>query len=224
MASHREGSPPSRRALARFCAWQFEPVFGGEDRVQCESSSPVRRRSRLPKRAGWRTSQRRLASALTELGHSVWLVLPHYPQMLSRSAASNGVGVEPTGVHIEVPIGARHVSGGVLRARLPGSAVTVLMVDQPGYYDRPGLYQSGGSDFRDNCETVCLFQPRRSRPDPATASASRRDSRQRLADRFDSRSLGDRRARRRTPLRPSGRSSRSTTWRFRGSSGTGTCC
>jgi starch synthase len=114
-----------------------------------------------------------LASALTELGHSVWLVLPHYPQMMNRSAASNGIGVEPTGVHIEVPIGARHVSGGVLRARLPGSAVTVLMIDHPGYYDRPGLYQSGGSDFRDNCErfvflsraVVALTQQLRLRPD-----------------------------------------------------------
>jgi starch synthase len=98
-----------------------------------------------------------LATALTELGHSVWLVLPHYPQMMSRSAASNGIGVEPTGIHLEVPIGARHVSGGVLRARLPGSAVTVLLIDQPGYYDRSGLYQSAGSDFRDNCERFVFF-------------------------------------------------------------------
>jgi len=114
-----------------------------------------------------------LATALTELGHSVWLVLPHYPQAMSHSALSNGIGVEPTGVHLEVPIGARHVSGGVLRARLPGSAVTALLIDQPGYYDRPGLYQSGGSDFRDNCErfvflsraVVALAQQLRLRPD-----------------------------------------------------------
>ena len=70
-----------------------------------------------------------LANALTELGHSVWLVLPHYPQAIGRGAASNGIGIEPTGMHIEVPIGARHVSGGLLRARLPGSAVTVLLID-----------------------------------------------------------------------------------------------
>jgi starch synthase len=98
-----------------------------------------------------------LANALTELGHSVWLVLPNYPQATSRGAVSNGIGIEPTGMHIEVPIGARHVSGGLLRARLPGSAVTVLLIDQPGYYDRPGLYQSGGSDFRDNCERFVFF-------------------------------------------------------------------
>jgi starch synthase len=114
-----------------------------------------------------------LATALTELGHSVWLVLPHYPQAISRAASSNGIAIEPTGVHLEVPIGARHVSGGVLRARLPGSAVTVLLIDQPAYFDRPGLYQSGGSDFRDNCErfvflsraVVALVQQLRLRPD-----------------------------------------------------------
>jgi len=114
-----------------------------------------------------------LATALTELGHSVWLVLPHYPQAMSHGAKSNGIGVEPTGVHIEVPIGARHVSAGVLRARLPGSAVTVLLVDQPTYYDRPSLYTTGGSDYRDNCErfvflsraVTTLAQQLRLRPD-----------------------------------------------------------
>jgi starch synthase len=112
-----------------------------------------------------------LATSLTDLGHSVWLVLPHYPQAMSKSA--NGIGVEPTGVHIEVSLGARHVTGGVLRARLPGSAVTVLLIDQPGYYDRPGLYLSGGTDYRDNCErfvffsraVVALTQQLRLRPD-----------------------------------------------------------
>jgi starch synthase len=98
-----------------------------------------------------------LATALTELGHSVWLVMPHYPQAMAGIGSANGIGVEPTGVHLEVPIGARHVTGGVLRARLPGSAVTVLMIDQPGYFDRPGLYVSGGSDYRDNCERFVFF-------------------------------------------------------------------
>jgi starch synthase len=96
-----------------------------------------------------------LSTALAELGHSVWLVLPHYPQAISHSA--NGIGIEPTGVHFDVPIGARHVACGVLRARLPGSPVTVLLIDQPGYFDRPGLYQSAGSDFRDNCERFVFF-------------------------------------------------------------------
>ncbi len=98
-----------------------------------------------------------LATALADLGHSVWLVTPHYPQALAKIRESNGIAVESNGVRFEVPLGARHVAGGVLRSRLPGSAVTVLLVDQPAYFDRPGLYQSNGSDFRDNCERFVYF-------------------------------------------------------------------
>jgi len=97
-----------------------------------------------------------LADALAELGHSVWLVLPHYPQIRSRNGSA-GISVESTGTHFEVSLGTRHVPGEVLRARLPNSAVTVLLIDQPAYYDRPGLYQSNGSDFRDNCERFVFF-------------------------------------------------------------------
>ena len=98
-----------------------------------------------------------LADALAGLGHSVWLFTPYYPQIHARNGSSNGIAVEPTGIQFEVPIGARHVAGGVRRARVPGSAVTAFLIDQPGYYDRPGLYQSNGSDFRDNCERFVFF-------------------------------------------------------------------
>ena len=35
--------------------------------------------------------------------------------------------------------------------------MTVFLIDQPGYYDRPGLYQSNGVDYRDNCERFIFF-------------------------------------------------------------------
>ena len=98
-----------------------------------------------------------LATGLAELGHSVWLIIPHYPQLSARAASSNGISIEPTGAHFEVPLAARKVSGQVLRARLPGSAVTILLIDQPGYFDRPGLYQQNGTDFQDNCERFVFF-------------------------------------------------------------------
>jgi starch synthase len=98
-----------------------------------------------------------LANALAELGHSVWLIAPHYPQVYARSGAANGIPIEPTGTHFEVPLGARHAAGEILRSRLPGSAVTVLLVNQPNYFDRAGLYQANGSDFRDNCERFIFF-------------------------------------------------------------------
>jgi starch synthase len=97
-----------------------------------------------------------LANALAKLGHSVWLVTPHYPQARHVNG-STAIGTEPTGVRLDIPIGSRHVPGTVLRARLPGSPVTVLLIDQPDYYDRPALYQQNGSDYRDNCERFIFF-------------------------------------------------------------------
>lgn len=98
-----------------------------------------------------------LADALAELGHSVWLVIPYYPQVQARSAAAKGIAVESTGVQVDIPLGVRQVSGRVLSARLPGSSVTTLLIDQPSYFDRAALYQSNGSDFRDNCERFVFF-------------------------------------------------------------------
>jgi starch synthase len=98
-----------------------------------------------------------LADALAALGHSVWLVTPYYPQIHANNGSANGVVIEPTDIQFEVPMGNRHVRGGVRRARLPGSAVTFLLVDQFVYFDRPGLYQANGADFRDNCERFAFF-------------------------------------------------------------------
>src|SRR5579863_166321 len=100
-----------------------------------------------------------LSVALADLGHSVWLVTPHYPQALAKSQSSNGIAVEPTGIRFDVPLGtgARRVTGSVLRSRLPGSSVTVFLIHQPAYYDRPGLYHAAGTDYRDNCERFIFF-------------------------------------------------------------------
>ena len=99
-----------------------------------------------------------LATALTDLGHSVWLVLPHYPQVDEPQSARPTESPSSRRASTSMFRSERGTCrGGVLRAQLPGSAVTVLLIDQPAYYDRPGLYQSGGSDFRDNCERFVFF-------------------------------------------------------------------
>ncbi len=97
-----------------------------------------------------------LADALAALGHSVWLVSPFYPQVLAKSG-SNGIAIEPTGIQLEVPLGPRRVTGGVRRARIPGSAVTYFLIEHAGYFDRPSLYQEHGADYRDNCERFVFF-------------------------------------------------------------------
>ncbi len=96
-----------------------------------------------------------LAKSLDQRGHDVWLITPYH-----RQAAANRSGVpeiEPTGKSITVQIAAKTVSADILQARLPGSGVTVLLLDQPGYFDRPGLYQENGRDYDDNCERFVFF-------------------------------------------------------------------
>ncbi len=97
-----------------------------------------------------------LAKALGKAGHKVWLLVPHYPQAQSRQGAG-AVAVQPTGQRVQVRLGSKVATGEVLRAQLPGSHVTVLLVDRPEYFDRNGLYQEDGRDYKDNCERFVFF-------------------------------------------------------------------
>ena len=62
-----------------------------------------------------------------------------------------------TGISLEVPVGSRQVEGRILESSLPGSRVKVYLIDQPGYFDRDGLYGSSGKDYEDNCERFVFF-------------------------------------------------------------------
>lgn len=94
-----------------------------------------------------------LPRALEKQGHRASLFLPCY-----RRARSAGPAPADTGVTLHIPIGARHVDGRVLQARLPGSGAMAYLIDQPGYFDRDGLYGNGTTDYEDNCERFVFFQ------------------------------------------------------------------
>lgn len=89
---------------------------------------------------------------LAQLGHQVTLMMPAY-----RQAMDSGQPIEDTGLKLEIPIGNKIVTGGLLKSQLPGSDVAVYLVQQDGYFDRPSLYGSGGEDYRDNCERFVFF-------------------------------------------------------------------
>jgi len=89
---------------------------------------------------------------LARQGHEVTLFLPAF-----RSARRSGVPLEATGVELTVPIGSKTVTGGLLKSRLPGSEVTVYLVEQDSYYDRKELYREAGQDYIDNCERFVFF-------------------------------------------------------------------
>jgi starch synthase len=89
---------------------------------------------------------------LERLGHKASLILPAY-----REVYSAGVPIKPTGVRFDVAIGSKTVTGSFLESQLPGSSVRVYLVQQDQYYDRVGLYQDGGKDYKDNCERFVFF-------------------------------------------------------------------
>jgi len=89
---------------------------------------------------------------LEKLGHEPIVILPAH-----RQARSAGIPIEATGVDVGIPIGSKFVEGRILRSELPGSSVPVYLVDQPDYFDRAGLYQENGEDYRDNCERFVFF-------------------------------------------------------------------
>ncbi len=93
-----------------------------------------------------------LPSELQRLGHEVSVILPAY-----RQARAAGVLIEPTGIHFEIPIGNKTVAGSLLRSHLPGSSVPVYLVEQEQYFNRAGLYQENGKDYKDNCERFVFF-------------------------------------------------------------------
>lgn len=104
-----------------------------------------------------------LPRALAERGHQCLVMLP-----LFRCARAAGLPLEPTEHEFTIPIGARPVPGRLCRSRLPGSAVTVLLVEQPELFERDdpalghSLYQyrlpnGRMKDYIDNCQRFIFF-------------------------------------------------------------------
>jgi starch synthase len=93
-----------------------------------------------------------LPRALDQLGHIVTVFAPCY-----RRAWSAGAELTATGVSLRIEVGAQVVDGRVYESRLPGSGVHVYLIDQPGYFDRDGLYGSKDGDYPDNCERFVFF-------------------------------------------------------------------
>jgi starch synthase len=94
-----------------------------------------------------------LPRALEKQGHRAVVFLPCY-----RRARAAGLETVDTGLTLHIPVGARIVQGRVHQVRLPRSGVVVYLIDQPGYFDREGLYSTGTADYDDNCERFVYFQ------------------------------------------------------------------
>lgn len=91
-------------------------------------------------------------AALDKLGHKTYLVIPAY-----RSALECGLPIADLGVELQIPIGNKIVSAGVLESRIPDSDMTVLLIREDSYFDREGYYCYKGEDYPDNCERFAFF-------------------------------------------------------------------
>lgn len=92
-----------------------------------------------------------LPRALTKLGFDVKIVLPAYASVLEKAAT---VGVRPV-AQFEV----EGTSVTIKQTRLPGSKVTVWLVDVPEFSERAGNPYCGpdGSDWYDNHKRFYMF-------------------------------------------------------------------
>ena len=87
-----------------------------------------------------------LAKVLARAGHRIGLVTPLYQGIRERCAELKRLGPLP-----EIPLGLRNVRG-ELWSLDPAAGLTIYFVDQPGFYQRAGLYQQDGVDYPDNAE------------------------------------------------------------------------
>ncbi len=92
-----------------------------------------------------------LSKALAGLGHEVTLALPFYRQIIKPHLAGELVG------KLTIPVGQKRLEAEIRSTTLPGSHVRVLLIDQPEYFDRAGLYGDKGHDYTDNAERFIFF-------------------------------------------------------------------
>jgi len=92
-----------------------------------------------------------LSKALASAGHDVTLVIPYHCRFVPEEFRGESIG--------EMQIDLRNfgIKAAIRRAGLPRSTVEVLLIDQPSFFDRKGLYGSGNTDYPDNAERFIFF-------------------------------------------------------------------
>jgi starch synthase len=92
-----------------------------------------------------------LAKTLARAGHQVGVVTPLYLGIRERFNA-----VKRLEMPLDFPLGLARFRGEVWTLE-PQPGLTVYFIDQPGFYQRPSLYQAHGVDYPDNGERFLFF-------------------------------------------------------------------
>jgi starch synthase len=85
-----------------------------------------------------------LAKSLAQAGHDVGVVTPLY-----RGIRERFPGMTRLDWHMDLPLGPGRVSAEVWVLD-PMPNWRIYFIHQPGFYDRPGIYQENGADYPDN--------------------------------------------------------------------------
>jgi starch synthase len=87
-----------------------------------------------------------LAKTLARAGHQVGIVTPLYAGIRERFSE-----LKLLGLPLDFPLANKRVHGEIWQLKR-SEGFTVYFVDQPVFYQRPGLYGNEGSDYADNAE------------------------------------------------------------------------
>ena len=87
-----------------------------------------------------------LAKALARAGHTVGVVTPLYRGLRERFPEMRKIDW-----YLNLSLGTNWVRGEIWTLE-PAPGLTVYFVEQPGYFDRAGVYAENGLDFADNAE------------------------------------------------------------------------
>jgi starch synthase len=92
-----------------------------------------------------------LPAAIAARGHEVTIITPRY-----GAVDVAAFDLRRRRSRLSINVKGKSIQGGLLEGNTP-AGVPVLFVDQPAYFDRQGLYGSGGQDFPDNDERFAFF-------------------------------------------------------------------
>jgi starch synthase len=92
-----------------------------------------------------------MAKTLASVGARVDVVTPLYRGLLEKFP-----DIRPLGWRLNLPLGDRWLEG-LLYAWEPEKRLRVFFVQQPGFYERAGLYQENGRDYADNGARFIFF-------------------------------------------------------------------
>ena len=93
-----------------------------------------------------------LADVQTRMGINVFVIVPLY--RVVKTVAKNLVQI---GDEVTVHVGPRREKVRFFRNADITSGPQVIFVDNPGYFDREGIYVEGGADYPDNPRRFALF-------------------------------------------------------------------